>query len=407
MHDALKYAWREIGRRKKRSAGILLSYMAAGAIIVLAASLSGTTSNTTQRVLWDIGAHTVAYIPRLTIEGCCIQTYSTERYDPDREGFVANNAPTNLIFDQQIELIRQSPNVADASPYLLFRIRSSLGSGEWILGGIDLTRPVAHAATVVAEAQTVNGIFIRPGDDGLLMVEQEFAGIYNLNVGSNLRLGDKTYTVSAIVNPPLRPGKANIYMSLPALQDLVLSRLDESVEKPVNAVLVESAGAQYHQAAMADISNVLGQGSRISSFGCWRPGVTVMGISASTAWIITAAVFMGMLLLAMKIQLTSLLVRRFDIGVLKAIGWSDESIISQLMTESLIYSISGSTAGILIAWGVLQLMPLEIAGNGRSALEPGILLAGIFMPVLGGIFSGWITSVKAVRMRTADILRSL
>jgi putative ABC transport system permease protein len=407
MYDALNYAWREIGRRKKRSAGIILSYMAAGAIIVLAASLSGATRNTTHRVLWDIGAHTVAYIPRLTIEGCCIQTYSTERYDPDREGFVANNAPTNLIFDEQIRLIRQSPNVADASPYLMFRIRSSLGTGEWILGGLDLTRPVAHAATVVAESQAVKGRFIRPGEDDLIMVEQEFAGVYNMEVGSSLMLGDKTYRIAAIVNPPLRPGKANIYMSLPALQDLVLSRLDESVEKPVNAVLVESVGSLYHEAAWADISDILGQGSRISSFGCWRPGVTVMGITASTAWIITAVAFIGMLLLAMKIQLTSILLRRFDIGVLKAIGWSDESIIVQLMTESLICSLAGSAAGILAALGILQLLPAEITTSSRVAVEPAILLAGMFMPVLGGIVSGWIVSVKAVRLKTADILRTL
>ncbi len=406
MHDAFKYAWREIRRRKQRSAGTVLSYLTAGAIIVLAVSLSGTTRDNTQQVLWDIGAHTVGYIPRLTIEGCCIQTYATDLYDPDREGFIANNAPTNLIVDEQIEMIRQSANVADAAPYLMFRIRSSMGTGEWVLGGIDLTRPVAHAATVVAGSQVVEGEFIEPGDDGLVMVEQEFAGAYNLGVGSELVLGDINYKIAAIVNPPLRPGKANIYMSLPALRELVATRLDEAVEDPTNAVLVESVGAQYHEAAMADVSNILGQSSRISSFGCWRPGITVMGITANTAWTITAVVIICMLLIAMKIQIASVVQRRFEMGVLKAIGWSDGNILSQLMAESLIYSFAGGAAGVLVAFIALQVLPAELTGGGQ-AVTPLVMVAGVLLPVTGGLVAGLASSLRAVRMRTADIIRTI
>ena len=406
MRDAFKYAWREIRRRKQRSAGTVLNYLITGAIIVLAASLSGTTRDNTQQVLWDIGAHTVAYIPRLTIEGCCIQTYATDLYDPDREGFVANNAPTNLIFDEQIEMIRQSPNVADASPYLMFRIRSSPWPGEWILGGIDLTRPVAHAATVVAKSQVVEGEFIEPGDNDLVMVEKEFAGTYNLGVGSELVLGDINYRITAIVNPPLRPGKANIYMSLTALRELVATRLDETVDNLTNAGLVESAGAKYHEAAMADISNILGQSSRISSFGCWRPGITAMGITANAAWTIAAVVIICMLLIAMKIQLTSIVQRRYEIGVLKAIGWSDGNILSQLMAESLIYSFAGGAAGVLVAFTALQVLPAELTGGGQS-VAPVILIAGLFLPVIGGLVAGVVSSLRAVRMRTADIIRTI
>ena len=406
MRDAFKYAWREIRRRKQRSAGTVLNYLITGAIIVLAASLSGTTRDNTQQVLWDIGAHTVAYITRLTIEGCCIQTNATDQYDPDREGFVANNAPTNLIFDEQIEMIRQSPNVADASPYLMFRIRSSPWPGEWILGGIDLTRPVAHAATVVAKSQVVEGEFIEPGDNDLVMVEKEFAGTYNLGVGSELVLGDINYRITAIVNPPLRPGKANIYMSLTALRELVATRLDETVDNLTNAGLVESAGAKYHEAAMADISNILGQSSRISSFGCWRPGITAMGITANAAWTIAAVVIICMLMIAMKIQLTSIVQRRYEIGVLKAIGWSDGNILSQLMAESLIYSFAGSAAGVLVAFTALQVLPAELTGGGQF-VAPVILIAGLFLPVIGGLVAGVVSSLRAVRMRTADIIRTI
>ena len=90
MSDSFRYAWKEIKRRKRRSIGAILSYLLIGAHVVVVSSLAGITRDSAQTVLWDIGAHSVAYIPRLTLQGCCIQTYATDLYDPDREGFVVN-----------------------------------------------------------------------------------------------------------------------------------------------------------------------------------------------------------------------------------------------------------------------------------------------------------------------------
>lgn len=407
MRESFKYAWREIKRRKQRTAGVVLSFFFTGAIVVLVTTLAGTTRDTTQKVLWDIGAHTVGYIPRLTIEGCCIQTYATDLYDPDREGFVVNNAPSNLIFEDQIERIKQSPNVADAAPYLMFRIRASAGRGEWILGGIDLTRPVAYSATVVAKSQVVEGVFIEPGDMSNIMIEQEFAGTYGLGVGSDLILGDMNYTVAAIVNPPLRPGKANIYMSLPALRQLVATRLEEQAENPVNAVLVESRGADYHDAAKADIARILGNASRISSYGCYQPGVTAMGITGNTALTITAIVVLCMFMIAGKIQYSSIVRRKFEIGILKAIGWRERTVVLQIMSESFIYALSGGLLGVAASIPVIMSLPADLVAGREMAVDPVVLLAGLILPVAGGIITGVASSLRAVQMETADILRSI
>lgn len=407
MSDSFRYAWKEIKRRKRRSTGAILSYVLVGAIVVVVSTLASITHDSVQSVLWGVGAHSVAYIPRLTIEGCCIQTYATELYDPDREGFVANNAPTNIITADLIEKIRQSPNVADAAPYLMFRIRSSQGYGEWVLGGIDLTRPVAYSATVVAEKNVVEGQFLRPDDKDLIMVDKEFASIYKLGAGSNLQLGDRMYKVAAIVNPPLRPGKANIYMTLTGLRELIATRLEEPVENATNAVLVESKGGKYHDQANADIVKILGQSSRISSFRCFQPSVVAMGIHENTAWTITAIVVICMLFLAMKIQYSSVIQRRFDIGILKAIGWNDRDVVSQIMTEAFFYAFTGGIAGIVFAYIVVFSLPADLVSGRDAIVDPLILGAGLLLPIAGGLIAGVISSVKAVRLQTADILRMI
>lgn len=408
MPDSFRYAWKEIKRRKRRSAGAILSYVLVGAIIVVVVSLATTTRDTTQSVLWEMGGHSVAYIPRLTIEGCCIQKYATDLYDPDREGFIINNAPSNIIPGEIVKKIQKSPNVSDASPYLMFRIRSSIGNGEWILGGIDLTKPVAYRSTVVAEAQVVAGKFLTLEDKNLIMIESEFASIYKLNLGSDLQLGDRMYKVTAIVQPPLRPGKANIYMSINDLRELVASRLDEPLGDDIaNAILVESKGAKYHQQALADINSILGQSSRISSFGCSQPGISAMGINENAAWTISSIVILCMFLLAMKIQYSSVLRRRSDIGILKAIGWRDRNVVAQIMAETFLYALTGGIAGVIIAYIILNLLPAELMSGKDTLIEPLILVAGLSLPLAGGLISGVVSSVKAVHMQTADILRSI
>jgi len=406
MSDSFRNAWKEIKRRKRRSTGAILSYVLLGAIVVVVSSLAGITRDSAQSVLWNVGAHSVAYIPRLTIEGCCIQMYATELYDPDREGFIANNAPTNIITADLVEKIRQSPNVLDAAPYLMFRIRSSLGYGEWVLGGIDLTRPKAYSATVVAAKQVVEGQFLRPDDKGLIMVDKEFASIYKLEAGSSLELGDRMYKVAAVVNPPLRPGKANIYLTLTGLRELVATRLEEPVENATNAVLVESKGAKYHDRAKADIVEILGQSSRITSYGCYQPGVLAMGINENTAWTITAIVVICMLFLAMKIQYSSVIQRRTDIGILKAIGWRDRNLVSQIMAEAFFYAFTGGIAGVVIAYIVVFSLPADLVSR-TDAINPLIMVAGLLLPLAGGLIAGVISSVKAVRLQTADILRMI
>lgn len=375
---------------------------------MVVSSLATITRDTTQSVLWDIGAHSVAYIPRLTIEGCCIQKYATDLYDPDREGFIINNAPSNIIPSELIKKIQQSPNVLDASPYLMFRIRSSVGLGEWVLGGIDLTRPKAYEATVVAESQVLEGRFLKPDDKNLIMLETEFASVYKLGVGSDMKLGDKMYKVIAIVQPPLRPGKANIYMTLPDLRELVASRLSEPVGNDVaNAVLIESKGANYHKLALADINIILGQSSRITSYGCSQPGISVMGIHKNIAWIISIIVILCMFLLAMKIQYSSVIQRRFEIGILKAVGWNDRNVISQIMSEAFFYAFTGGIIGVIIAYIIVISLPDDLIQGRDASVNTLILMAGILLPLTGGLISGIIASVKAVRMQTAEILRIL
>jgi putative ABC transport system permease protein len=197
-------------------------------------------------------------------------------------------------------------------------------------------------------------------------------------------------------------------MTLSDLRELVASRLDEPLGNDVaNAVLVESKGAKYHKQALADINTILGQSSRISSFGCSQPGISAMGIQENTAWTISAIVILCMFLLALKIQYSSVIQRRFDIGILKAIGWHNRNVVSQIMSEAFLYSLTGGITGIIIAYIIIFSLPSDLMAGRESIINPLIFIAGLLLPLAGGLIAGLISSIKAVRLQTADIIRSL
>lgn len=386
---------------------MMVTFALIGCVVVLLYTLISATRTSVTAALWDMGAHSVAYIPRLQTEGCCVQIYTTQLYDPEREGFIVNNVTTNLIRPDLVERIRQSPNVADAAPYLSFRIRATTGNGEWQIGGIDLSRPVAYSATVVAQSQVTDGRFITPHQPGGVMLEKEFAEINGFSVGSDIIIGETPYNVEAIVNPPLRPGKANIYMSLPDLRKLVFARLDIQVYNPVNAVLIESKGADYHLHAQEDIQKILGQDSRISSFGCSLPGSNVMGISNRMALVLMVTLLMFMFLSAFRMQYSSVVFKRYDIAILKSIGWKDQDITWQVITESVIYSLAGGFLGVVVAVAVFARMASVFTGS--ETTMPGLTacLLGLLVPLAGGTLSGLLASGKVESINPAEILRKL
>jgi len=81
----------EIKRRKRRSVGAVLSYVLVGAVVVLVSSLATITRDTT-KVYYSIWISFGSLYSKTHNRRCCIQKYATDRYDPDREGFIVNNA---------------------------------------------------------------------------------------------------------------------------------------------------------------------------------------------------------------------------------------------------------------------------------------------------------------------------
>ena len=125
------------------------------AVVVTAAVVAATAWTTRDRVtgtLWDIGAHTMAFLPL-----CADQVCAAPALDSEHEGFEANGAPSRLFFEKVVDDLRASADIADVSPYLLYSMRAVRGEGNWLVGGFDMTRPKAFSSTVAHATQITAG----------------------------------------------------------------------------------------------------------------------------------------------------------------------------------------------------------------------------------------------------------
>jgi hypothetical protein len=90
------------------------------------------------------------------------------------------------------------------------------------------------------------------------------------------------------------------------------------------------------------------------------------------------------------------------------VGAGRSRVVRQLLTESLVLSMSGGLLGILLARGAVRglvaLAPRELVGNAEIAIDLRILAFAVGLSLLTGIVFGLAPSLAASR---ADLLSGL
>jgi len=439
MRNIFEYVLLELRRRKSRTLTNIFGYLLAVLIMVVLISIIITAHSAQGAVLEGVGTHFIAYVPLGEGEGpmayeleveelCCPRDYMEQYGDvvialaemPPDEGFFFGSVRTKILPSllgdgrtRTIEKAEEFASVKAASPYLLFRLKDKDDGHLFTVGGIgpEMNKIAIHKS-VCAPNNVVEGRFLEDTDRGVIMVGKSYADDRNLTLNDEIIIGQRSFTVAGVVDPPIRPAAADVYMSFKDATEVLNEYFNvHLMHNDFNILLVESENVYLHEEAMESVKQLI-MGNTIGyTYGCWSPARKGLNINENAIWLLIGIIGLGTILLSSKTQYTSVIERRHDIGILKIIGWTNKSIVSQIVIESVFQSVIGGILGCIIAIIILLSVPIPELINidvpGGITISWKVLGSGLLLALIGGVIAGIIPAFIAAKQNPAEVLRKV
>ncbi len=106
----------------------------------------------------------------------------------------------------------------------------------------------------------------------------------------------------------------------------------------------------------------------------------------------------------MNIMLASVLERTKEIGIIRAIGATEEDVILQFLSESVLISVGGGIVGILL--GIISAYIIELVSGIETVLSITSIMVSFFIAVLVGLTFGIFPAKAAAKKRPIEALRT-
>jgi putative ABC transport system permease protein len=252
----------------------------------------------------------------------------------------------------------------------------------WVVLGIEEENSVGPATL---RSAVTEGRFLKEGEPEVL-IEGAYARQFNIKVGDTVSIADKQFPVVGIVDAS-RAAKiavANAYLPLPEAQKMAASsRLVQSVSpfqaSDVNLLFLK-ADQDKITALAAAVPTIVDKKATIGTpdsflrlLGSLFALSDKFTMSASLIAIIVAV------LIAFKTMAGNLAERIREIGVLKAVGWTNRNVVTQLLGESVVQCLIAGVIGLaiaLIAAAALSFITVDIPIPWDMAPRPHFLPGG-------------------------------
>ena len=138
------------------------------------------------------------------------------------------------------------------------------------------------------------------------------------------------------------------------------------------------------------------------NFISWLGNVKLILVSVS------GAVVFAVLLIMANTMAMSIRERTSELAILRALGFSTNTLLTVLTAESLAISLMGAFAGCLVAWVICRAVAGYALGGGLLVnLEVGLpgALSALGVAVLTSLVSTLVPAYRASRMSIAEALR--
>jgi putative ABC transport system permease protein len=320
---------------------------------------------------------------------------------------------------KQIESIEGIDSLA--ASFLLWEFDKS---GFRTIMGVDASQP--SLGPVKVKEWIKEGRF--PQKQGEVLIEKHYAKFIHKKVGDHLEIGGKSHSVVGLLE--IREGaqvaSANMYLSLADAQSLM-----NEASGGVNVIFLRLKSPSLLGQVKTNIVKMLNGVSVTSSDSLMELMGGVSKISDQFSLLVSIIAFGGAVLLIIKTMLSNLVERSREIGVLKAVGWTENDIQKQLMGEAFLQSLLGGLGGLLMGYILSFLLgflsvpistPWELnlvpafAKNTETVAQSvrlpvsisfGLSAVSILLSLTAGGLASYAMGKRASKMKPAEILRQL
>ena len=401
VSDIARYAYRALTEKRFRAVLTIVGIAIGPLALVMMTSVVRGYSDFVQQQLLGLGQNTVVAM-------------STAEYD---------------LKEDDLNFIKSLPEVDDAEPFYLLTafvntpegplqvyvyamdmdlLRKSISSLE--VGEGDYPSPTeplyAIVGHYVAYSQKSGARFYELGDTITIQIPEVGAhGVTKLRRAVVRVKGVfKEYGGAMFISPdkgvflPLEAGRK--VLGLSKWTGILALAKSPDLVKPLVAKLRESYGGRVNIIAFQSIAQIVGSITAAMSFITFSTSLSAFAVAVAG----TAAT-----------MITSVVERTREIGVLKAIGFTDGQVTLMILAESLIMSLIGAVVGMtlgavgahllaskgLVIRGGLTRIVLTAPPKITTGLIGGTLAITLTVGVLGGVFPAY----RAAKIPPAAALR--
>jgi putative ABC transport system permease protein len=331
----LRYMMKELYYQRRRTVMSILGLSIGIALLVILNSLSSAYRQAAHVPLKEIGAD--------------ITVQRSGDVPKDLAGAVFPCSAVT-IRKEEVEKIQKLPGVRGIGTGLLLWVFDP--NRAWIVLGIEKENSIGPS---LLRSSLTEGRFLEDGKPEAL-VEQAYARQFGIRLNDTISVADHKFPIVGFVDAS-RAAKiavANVYLPLKEAEDLAVASQGLQSVSPyapgdVNLLFIK-ADQEKITGLASEMKGLLGNKATVATpdsflklLGSLFALSDKFTLAASLIAIIIAV------LIAFKTMAGNIAERAREIGVLKAVGWTNRNVVSQLMSESVVQCFMAGILGLLIA----------------------------------------------------------
>jgi putative ABC transport system permease protein len=406
IFDPLVSAWTAIITHKLRSSLTILGVVIGVSCVIILMSIGEGTQQTITKSLSSLGPNLVFVTP-----GSATQ------------GGIRSAAGSALSLT-----LEDAKAIAATVPYVNAVAPSNSSATQVIAGNQNM---FAQFTGVTPDYQTVNNIEVVGGDfinqdqynnaaKIALIGPNISTTLFNGSdpLGKTIRIGNNIFRVTGVLQSkggsPITSTDNAILIPLSTFQEMV-STLTVNGQHVVAIISIQASNKDLSAAVKNEVTALLHTRHLIAAGASNDFTVTSMdeisntiNTALSSITLLLAAIAGISLLVGgigvMNIMLVSVMERRREIGIRKALGAKERDIWGQFLVDAALLTFFGGIIGVGIGWGLSS--AITATGVLTTVVSPNTVFLAVGVSVGIGIFFGFLPAWQASRLDPIQALRS-